>query len=268
MTTTQPVTTEQVPVGQTQLYLLKSGSGNPILVVHGIEGLEGWLAFHGALATSQTVYAPSHPGYGHTHAPDWITTVPHQAIFYHWFLQESGLTDADLVGIGLGGWIAAEMAVMDSSRLRHLVLVNAFGVQPHHDQLFDIFVARWREVIEGGFADGVQSAEYQRIYGQNPIQEFGGIRESGRTMTMRMCFKPYMYDPSLPGMLGKIRVPTLVAHAENDAYVPKECAEIYAQAIPGAELLTIDNCGHLAHMDQPARLAALVTYFVTGRSSG
>ena len=264
MTAPQSVSEEHIPVGQTQLYVLRGGSGRSTLVLHGIEGHEGWLDFHDRLATSNTVYAPSHPGYGHTPPPDWITSVPQQAVFYQWFLQDAGLRDVDLIGIGLGGWIAAEMAVMDTSRLSHLVLVNAFGVHPHSAELFDIFVARWRDVIEGGFSDAVQ---YQHIYGENPIQEFGGIREAGRTMTMRMCFKPYMFDPSLPGMLGKIRAPTLVVHAENDAYVPRECAEIYAQAIPGAELRSIDNCGHLAHMDQPARLAALATEFASRRSS-
>lgn len=264
MISVQPATTEHVPVGQTSLVILKAGSGPPCLVLHGIEGHEGWLAFHDAVASRSTVYAPSHPGYGHTPAPDWITSVPHQAIFYHWFLQEAGLTNADLVGIGLGGWIAAEMAVMDASRLSHLVLVNAFGVRPQRAELFDIFVARWRDVIEGGFSDALQ---FQRVYADNPIQEFGGTREAGRTMTMRTCFKPYMFDPSLPGMLGKIRAQTLVVHGEKDTYVPRECAEIYAQSIPGAQLRTIENCGHLAHMDQPDRLAAVIADFVTGRTS-
>ena len=257
------VSTERVQVGSTQLYVMKGGSGAPCLVLHGIEGHEGWLDFHDGLATSNTVYAPSHPGYGHTPPPDWVTSVPQQAVFYQWFLQDASLRDVDLIGIGLGGWIAAEMAVMDTSRLSHLVLVNAFGVRPHSVELFDIFVSRWRDVIEGGFSD---AAQYQRIYGDNPIQEFGGIREAGRTMTMRLCFKPYMFDPALQGMLGKIRVPTLVVHAENDAYVPRECADIYARAIPDAESRSIDNCGHLAHIDQPARLAALVTDFVSKRS--
>ena len=264
MISVQSAATEHIPVGQTNLYVLKGGNGRPCLVLHGIEGHEGWLAFHDTLASRSTVYAPSHPGYGHTQAPDWITSVPHQAIFYHWFLQETGLTDVDLVGIGLGGWIAAEMAIMDTSRLSHLVLVNAVGVKPQRAELFDIFVARWRDVIEGGFSDALQ---YQRLYADNPIQEFGGIREAGRTMTMRMCFKPYMFDPSLPGVLGKVRVPTLVVHGEKDDYVPGECAEMYAQSIPGAELRTLENCGHFAHMDQPDRLGALVAEFVTRRSS-
>jgi pimeloyl-ACP methyl ester carboxylesterase len=252
---------EYASVGQTQLYLLRGGSGPACLVLHGIEGHEGWLTFHAALSQFETVYAPSHPGYGHTEAPEWVVSVQHQAIFYHWFLQEAGLSGVDLVGIGLGGWIAAEMAVMDSSRLRHLALVDATGIRPRQADILDIFVMPWRQVIERGFRDARQSPEYERIYGNAPIQEFGGLREAGRTTTTKMCFKPYMHDPSLPGMLAKIRVPTLVVWSEDDAIVPRECAETYQRGIPNASLRTLPECGHFAHLDQPQLLASVLHDF-------
>ena len=36
----------------------------------------------------------------------------------------------DVVGIGIGGWIAAQMAVMCPQHIRHLVLVDAAGIRP------------------------------------------------------------------------------------------------------------------------------------------
>jgi pimeloyl-ACP methyl ester carboxylesterase len=248
----------KIPVGGTEVYLLEGGSGRPCLFLHGIEGHEGWLPVHQELASSATVIAPSHPGYGHTPAPEWITSVPHQAVFYNWYIQQAGLADVDLVGVGLGGWIAAEMAVMDSSRLRHLVLADATGLRPREGEIFDVFVAPWRQVIERGFFNPVQ---YQQMYGENPIQEFGGVREAGRTMSMRMCFKPYMHDPSLPGMLAKVRVPTLVVWGDHDTIVPLECGRHYAEAIPGAHLNVVPDCGHFAHLDQPRRFASVLGEF-------
>jgi pimeloyl-ACP methyl ester carboxylesterase len=263
MTIDTHASAEHVRVGPSELYLLKSGTGPACLVLHGIEGNEGWLAFHDQLSESHTVYAPSHPGYGHTDAPEWLTSVQHQAVFYNWFLQDAELNAVDLVGIGLGGWIAAEMAVMDSSRLRHLVLVDPTGIRPEQAEIMDIFVYPWRQVIERGFRDAQQSPEYQRIYGSTPIQEFGGIREAGRTMSMRMCFKPYMHNPSLQGMLEKVRTPSLIVWGEDDEIVPFECAQRYASAIPGARLQTLAECGHFAHLDQPQHLAAVVRDFVS-----
>jgi pimeloyl-ACP methyl ester carboxylesterase len=155
------------------------------------------------------------------------------------------------------------MAVMDASRVRHLVLVNPTGIRPEQSDALDIFVTPWRQVIERGFHDPDQ---FQRVYADAPIQEFGGVREAGRTMTMRMCFKPYMHNPSLEGMLPKIRIPALVVWAEDDAIVPRECAERFARSIPGAKLHILPSCGHLAYMDQPHALAALVDEFLSSLS--
>jgi pimeloyl-ACP methyl ester carboxylesterase len=257
-------TVEHPTVAQTQLPVFRGGSGRPLLVLHGIEGHEGWLAFHEALSASATVYAPSHPGYGHTERPAWLTSVAHQAVFYHWFLQEAGLTAVDVVGVGVGGWIAAQMAIQCGGPLRSLVLVDAAGIRPAQGEITDVFVMPWRQVIEQSFADAPRAPEFERIYRAAPIAEFGGVREAGRTMSMRMCFKPYMFDPALPGMLGKIQTPTLVIWGNADRIVPLECAKLYQQAIPGARLEVIDNCGHFAHLDRPDALAKLVADFVGG----
>src|SRR5437773_2607804 len=115
-------TEEKVKVGPTEVSFLKGGQGKPAVVLHGIEGPEGWLAFDEALAGRATVYAPTQPGYGDVARPEWIESNNHVALFYEWFLQELGLESIDLIGLGVGGWIAAEMAVMCHHNLEHLVL--------------------------------------------------------------------------------------------------------------------------------------------------
>lgn len=263
-TITGRFTEETVEVAQTQLYLLKGGTGRPLLVLHGVEGHEGWLAFHEALAEQATVYAPAHPGYGQTPRPEWMETIGHQAIFYNWFLQEAGLQGIDLVGVGVGGWIAAQMAVMCDANLGHLVLVDAAGVRPRQGEILDIFIMPWREVIERSLYDAPNCAEALRIYTATPLQEFGGVREAGRSMSIRMCYRPYMYDPALLPTLGKIRVPTLVVWGAQDQIVPIECGHLYQQAISGATLRVIERCGHWAHFEQPETLAGIVREFVAG----
>jgi pimeloyl-ACP methyl ester carboxylesterase len=252
---------QTVRVGETPVHVLRGGSGRPVLFLHGIEGPEGWLAFHEALSRDADVWAPSQPGYGATPRPEWLETITHTAQLYGWFLQEAGLEQVDLVGVGAGGWIAAEMAVMDPSVLRRLVLVNATGVHPRKGEIADVFVVPWGDVIRRSFASADASPEYQRIYSERPLQDFGGERESGRSTAMRTCYRPYMHNPALPALLGRVRTPTLVVRAAQDEIVPPDCAGIYAEAIRGARLQVIDNCGHLAHFERPDELAALVRDF-------
>jgi len=259
-TSTVQVTEERVNVAGTELYLLKGGSGAPVLVLHGVEGFEGWLAFHEALAEGATVYAPSHPGYGQTPCPEWVETITHQAVLYHWFLQHQALAPVDVVGIGIGGWIAAQMAVLCPQQVRHLVLVDAAGLRPQQGEIFDIFITPWRQVMERCMYDAANAPEYQRLFG-GEWQEFGGPREAGRTTSIRMCFRPYMYDRSLEGMLAKIQLPTLVVWGAQDQIIPVECGQMYQRAIPGASLRLLEQCGHWPQFERPQELAQLISAF-------
>jgi len=257
-----PFTQESVALAGTNLHLLKGGEGRPALVLHGIEGPEGWLAFHDALSRKSAVYAPTHPGYGETERPPWLEAISHQAIFYNWFIQQAGLEDVDLIGFGIGGWIAAEMAVMCPHNFAHLVLVDAAGLHPREAQLLDIFVMPWREVIERSFSDAQASSEFQRIYTERPLSDFGGPREAGRSMSMRMCYRPYMFDPALQPLLGRIDIPTLIVWGADDQVIPLECGEMYRDAISGAALKVLDHAGHWPHYEQPQQLAELIQEFV------
>lgn len=257
--------TEHAQVGETELMLLRGGTGRTLMALHGIEGHEGWLELYARLSGRQTVLAPSHPGYGHTPAAEWITSIPHQAVFYNWFLQSQGFEprSLDLLGVGVGGWIAAQMAIMCPTALRNLILVDAAGIKPTHTEPLDVFITPWRQVIESGFSDPNGSDEYKRLYGEG-VPEYGGAREAGRTMSVRMCFKPYMHDPALPGMLAKIETPTLIVWGKDDRITPLECGERFRGAIRGAELRVLDDCGHFAQLEQPEKLAEIVQDFCGG----
>jgi pimeloyl-ACP methyl ester carboxylesterase len=126
----------------------------------------------------------------------------------------------------------------------------------------DIFIIPWREMVERSLYDAQHCAEAERIYTAAPLQEFGGVREAGRSMAMRMCYRPYMYDPALLPTLGKIRLPTLVVWGGQDHIIPIDCGHLYQQAIPGATLRVIDRCGHWAHFEQPRSLAEIIREFV------
>lgn len=262
-TSSASFTEERLAVANTELFLCKGGRGAPVLVLHGVEGFEGWLPFHEALAAHATVYAPSHPGYGQTACPGWLETIAHQAVFYHWALQQAALAPVDIVGIDIGGWIAAQMAIMCPQQIRRLVLVGAAGIRPQQAETFDIFITPWRQVLERAFHDAANSPEYQRLYG-GEFQEFGGPREAGRTMSIRMGFRPFLYDPALAGMLGKVQTSTLIVWGAEDRIIPLECGHLYQQAIAGSTLRVIEKCGHWPQFERPQELAQMIHAFLAG----
>src|SRR5947209_20148164 len=54
----------ELSVRGTPIHLLTAGAGSPLLFLHGAGGAGRWLPFQERLATTFTVYAPSHPGHG------------------------------------------------------------------------------------------------------------------------------------------------------------------------------------------------------------
>ena len=62
--------------------------------------------------------------------------------------------------------------------------------------------------------------------------------------------------------LAAIRAKTLVVAARGDAIMPMEVLEEMANAIAGARLEVIEDCGHMASLEQPERLAHLLAQWL------
>jgi pimeloyl-ACP methyl ester carboxylesterase len=57
-------------------------------------------------------------------------------------------------------------------------------------------------------------------------------------------------------------VPTLIVWGQQDAIIPLSAAELYQASIPGARLVTLDQCGHHPEMEQADEFVRLVQAFL------
>ena len=245
-------TEEMVDVGGTKVHTLKGGSGEPLLLLHGANGNNGWAKFVDALAEKYTVYYPSHPGYGKSDRPDWLETIPDMACFYTWYLETLGLEGIRAVGFSMGGWIASEIAAMCNHSFSKLMLVDAVGIKPSDSEIADLFIISPAQVLDLVYHDPSQVPDYATLYPAEPTPEQVMQAEANREMAVRLCWKPYMYDPRLPSLLQRVKIPTRMVWGKNDKIVPLECGELYKKAIKGSDLVVIDNCGHSPQVEKPA----------------
>jgi len=251
---------ETVPVAGIALHLARAGSGAPVLVLHHDVGRPEPSPFDDALARQFSVLAPSHPGYDKSPRPDWMRSVRDVAVVYQWLLGERGLTrDVTLVGLGFGGWIAAEMATMAPRAFRRLVLVGAMGIKPERGDIADQALVSYIDYVRLGFAD---QRAFDRLFGAEPSTAQLEQWDLNREMTFRIAWKPYMYGPTLPHLLGGVATPTLVVWGRDDRIVPLECGERYAKSLPHARLAMVEGAGHFVDMERPDELVQLVTRFV------
>src|SRR5919198_365507 len=142
-------------VAGVELEVFSGGRGEPLLVLHDYEFLNGWWPFMDALAERFGVLAPSHPGFGRSSLPPDFDSVDDLAYLYLDLLEAQGEA-VTLVGTGLGGWIAAEVAVRCSHRIRRLVLVDAVGIKVSDRTTADIadtFVVGPEQLLEWAWHD-------------------------------------------------------------------------------------------------------------------
>ena len=263
MTTTSEAvwTTEDVKLSATTVRLRKGGTSAPLLLLHHDVGSLDRLPFYDALAKRFTVYLPSHPGYDGSERPTWMRSARDVAVMYQALLATLELGQVSLVGLGFGGWIAAEMATMAPQAFRRLVLVGAMGVKPAQGEILDQALVSYIAYVRAGFED--QSA-FDRLYGADPSTPQLEQWDLNREMTFRIAWKPYMYNPTLPHLLGAVRARTLIVWGRGDKVVPLECGEAYARAIPGSRLSVVEKAGHFVDMEQPEALAKLISEFAAG----
>jgi pimeloyl-ACP methyl ester carboxylesterase len=140
------------------------------------------------------------------------------------------------------------------------VLVGAMGIKPERGVILDQALVSYVDYVRAGFHDPTC---LERTYGADlptPLLEQWDIN---REMTFRVAWRPYMYNPTLPHLLGGVNTPALIVWGREDRIVPLECGERYAKALPRARLTVIENAGHFVDMERPAELARPVLEFAT-----
>ena len=262
MTTTATWTEERVAVAGAEMQILKGGSGDPLLVLHDESGQPGWLQLHEELAKNYTVYAPSHPGFGVTDRIDWIMNMRDSATWYLWALEDLGLSNLNVLGFSLGGWLAAEMATQNPQMFRKMALAAPAGILPPTGEILDMFLIVAKEFITAGFHNPSVAAEFQTVCPDEPTPEQVESWEMAREEACRLSWRPYMHDRSLPHRLGRLKnLPSLIVWGRNDEVVPTSAGEVYNNAIAGSRMVTLENCGHRSDVEKTDELAGLLREF-------
>jgi len=249
---------QNLELGDVKLRFRRGGRGRAVLVLHHDIGTPDQLPFYDALADRFDVIVPNHPGYGEEERPQWMRHPRDIAALYQWLLAELGVERASLVGLGFGGWIAAEMAALAPRDFHRIVLVGAMGVKPPQGEIYDQAIVSYIDYAKAGFH---QEAAFEKVYGEVSSDQLVAW-DLCREMCFRIAWKPYMYSQTLPHLLGGVRAPALVVWGDNDKIVPRSAGELYAKSLREARLEIVANAGHCVDMEQPEPLARLVTPFI------
>lgn len=241
--------------GDVPVTVTEQGEGAPVLLLHGGAGLDSVAGFAGLLADRcpVRVLTPVHPGFGGTPRPERLGSVRELAGVYRHLLDRLDLSGVTLVGSSLGGWIAAELALIAPGRIARLILVDAVGLDSAGHPVADYFSLTLDQVFDLSFAhpDAYRIDPASLTAGQQAIA-------AGNRAALLAYGGSSMADPSLSGRLAGLVVPTLVVWGAADRIVTPAYGEEYAAAIPGSSFVLLPGAGHLPQIETPdALLSAL-----------
>jgi pimeloyl-ACP methyl ester carboxylesterase len=242
----------------------RAGAGPPLLFLHGAAGVPGWTPWMARLAERFDVIVPDHPGFGASDTPAWFDNIHDLAYYYLDFIKALGLRDVHLVGHSLGGWIAAEIAVRNTSSLRSLTLVSAAGLRIPGVERVDVFLLAPDDVprelfFDQKFADAILANE------KTDAQVDLDLKNS--YSFARVGWQPRLYDPHLEKWLHRIDIPTLLLWGDADKLVPPAYAAEFKRLIPQATVEMFQRCGHLPQVEQSDAFLRAVTTFIERNSA-
>lgn len=236
-----------ISVRDCSIRLMRGGSGPPLLFLHGASGAGDWSPMMARLAENYDVIVPEHPGFGASDTPDWLDNIHDLAHFYVDFIRALELDKVHLVGVSLGGWIAAEMAVRSTRHIATLTLVSAAGLHVKGVEQMDPFLCTDEERLRAFFYDETL-AEPMIARVLAPEQE--DVNLKNRAATARMTWQPRGHDPNLHKWLHQIDAPTLLIWGDTDRMFPARLGEEFERLIPNAELVVFPQCGHLPQVEK------------------
>ncbi|MEJ7583144.1 MAG: alpha/beta hydrolase [Acidimicrobiales bacterium] len=253
-------------VGKVQIE--RGGAGDPVVYLHSATGEGPGMELLAELAESHEVIAPMFPGFAASEGIEAIDDME-DATFHLLDLWDTlGLSAPTVVGLSLGGWMAAELATRYPERVGRLVLVNAVGHHVPGAPVGDIFGRSPGEMAGDLFFDQdhpmaqmMHALDEMRF---DPAQlgglTFDMIKPMVQTMaaTARLGWDPYLHNPKLRHRLWRVTAPTLVVRGAHDTLVPVEHARVYADGISGARLVEVAGAAHLLPLECPGELAELV----------
>jgi pimeloyl-ACP methyl ester carboxylesterase len=226
------------------------GEGRPILLLHGGMGPQSITAFADLLAGSAPVrvFTPIHPGFDGTPRPERLNSIRGLATLYVELLEYLDLTEVTVIGNSIGGWIAAEIAVLGSSRIRDMVLVDALGIDvPDHPPV-DFFGLTPEEAAAHAYHDPAAFRVDPSTLTPEQLAALAGNREALGVYGARWT------EPTLATRLSTITTPTTVIWGESDRIVTPDYGRAYAAAIPGARFQLLPATGHAPQIESPALL--------------
>jgi len=258
-----------------RIRLQVGGSGSPIvfwpsLLMTG----DMWHGVAGNLIARRQVILVDPPGQGGSESLTDFFSFDDCARCVADILDGLGLDKAHFVGNSWGGMIGATFAATYPDRIGGAVLMNCTAGRASLRQKVEfaalLRVAKWT----GGIGSLLNRSVLKAFLGPTTMRERPDVvaQVSNTVKSVNIASASWAVKSVVPrrpdqrALLGRIQTPVLVVGGEEDATFPPSDAIDMAKAIPNASVQILDGVAHLAGLENPALVSALVEQFLFSSS--
>lgn len=241
-----------------------AGEGPPLVFWHGAGTFHG-IDFAKDWSGRFRVILPHHPGFGESGpAPQYHS----MGDFLEHYLLLFEILDLDrfnLVGLSLGGWMAAEFAAAHCDRLDRLVLVAPVGLPDPQNPTAKV-AAIPREELLSWLAYDVNIFTPHMPRNETEAAALERLQaHEGNTLSRLAPDGPE--NPQLEHELPRITVPTLLIWGRDDRLTPPGKMDKWLQLLPDARPALFGHAGHMV-LDESAAARRAVADFLAEEGGG
>lgn len=246
------------------------GEGDVLLFLHGIGGnRRNWDGELKQFGGAYRAVAMDFRGYGDSESlqdgfefTDFVSDVTQ-------VLDALGVRKAHVVGLSMGGLVAQALYSRAPERVKSLALVACRAAdEPVLPQARrEAFIRERLEPLRAGGSEALAVSLAPKLLGsmaspearEQVMASLRKVRPDSyfRIMEARMRVQP-MLNPA------SIRVPTLVVGSGEDQVAPLEQMRALATVIDGAQLVEIQDAGHLINLERPREFQLALGGFLNG----
>lgn len=253
-----------------KLFYRKYGSGEPVIILHGLFGIsDNWVTHAKRLAEKYQVFVPDLRNHGQS---------PHSSIFNYQamvddlmvFMKENKLEKAMIIGHSMGGKVAMNFSIEHPYMVQKLVVID-ISPRPYNTRSVheDIIAAMqsvnfnevdYRRDVEEKLKVHVKSQRIRWFILKNLHRLNRGrlawrINIDSIADNMENIAAGIVFEGAYPG-------PTMFVRGSESDYITEKDEEMVLQFFPNATIETIEGANHWVHADAPDELCQLLSSFL------
>ncbi|WP_332663512.1 alpha/beta fold hydrolase [Aeromicrobium sp.] len=229
-----------------------------------------WAAQAAHFADRFTVLVVDPPGHGGSEPLTGGFTFEECATVIEQVLDQFGVPRAHVLGNSWGGMVGGTFAALHPDRVGVSVLLNATASAAGRRQQIEYAAMLRAARLLGGIKPPLTRSVLRAFLGPTTLRARPDVVRAVRTALLRVDVDSASWAvrsvvperPDQRELFADIRTPVLVVAGDEDATFPVSETRSMAEAIPGAGFVVIDGAAHLAALEAPYQVNALVDDFL------